>query len=134
MDKFRRRLEEFMRGRYGIDQFCQFLMITALVMLVLGSLFRMGVFHFLAIAALGYLYFRALSRNIYRRQAENQRYLAEKERLRFRIQSWKVQLGLRRTHKYFKCKSCGKKLRVPRGKGKIEVTCPHCGEKFTMKS
>lgn len=123
-----------MRGRHGIDQFGQFLMFVSLAFLVLGGVFRIYLFRMLAFAGLIYLYYRAFSKNLSKRQEENRRYLAETERLRFRFQSIKLQLSMRKTHKYFKCKSCKKKLRVPRGKGKIEVTCPHCGAKFIKRS
>ena len=49
-------------------------------------------------------------------------------------------LRMRRTirrdkeHRYFKCPNCGQQLRVPRGKGKITVTCRGCGASFQEKA
>lgn len=37
-------------------------------------------------------------------------------------------------HKYFKCPKCKARLRVPKGRGRITVTCPRCGNKFDKKS
>ena len=37
-------------------------------------------------------------------------------------------------HKYFFCPKCGQSVRVPKGAGKIRVTCPKCGEKFEKKA
>lgn len=38
------------------------------------------------------------------------------------------------THRVFKCPSCKQALRVPRGKGKILITCQNCGHKFQKKT
>ncbi|WP_207645519.1 hypothetical protein [Marvinbryantia formatexigens] len=43
----------------------------------------------------------------------------------------KMNFEQRKTHRIFMCKVCGKKVRVPKGKGKIEITCPSCGNKMT---
>lgn len=123
-----------MQGRNGIDEMGMVLIWTSLIILIIGTLLDGFLLSVIAFALLVYSYFRVFSRNLGARQAENQRYLAQRERLRFKLQSLKVRLGLHKTHKYLKCKKCGKKMRVPRGKGKIEVTCPHCGEKFITRS
>ena len=36
-------------------------------------------------------------------------------------------------HKYYHCPQCSKMLRVPKGKGKIAISCPKCKEKFIKK-
>ena len=41
---------------------------------------------------------------------------------------------VKQEYKYFKCKSCGAKLRVPKHKGKITITCPKCRTSFKGKS
>ena len=41
--------------------------------------------------------------------------------------------GRDKTHKIMRCPGCGEKLRVPKGAGKINITCPHCGTKFIKK-
>lgn len=128
------KLYQFMQGRNGIDEMGMVLIWTSLIILIIGTLLDGFLLTLIAFALLVYSYFRVFSRNLGARQAENQRYLAERERLRFKLQSLKVRLGLHKTHKYLKCKKCKNKMRVPRGKGKIEVTCPHCGEKFITRS
>ncbi|SDG39914.1 hypothetical protein [Marvinbryantia formatexigens] len=128
------KLYQFMQGRNGIDEMGSVLIWTSLILLIISTLLNSFILSLIAFALLIYSYFRVFSRNLGARQAENQRYLAQRERLRFKLQSLKVRLGLHKTHKYLKCKKCSKKMRVPRGKGKIEVTCPHCGEKFITRS
>lgn len=134
LDKWKRKFEDFMRGRNGVDHLGQFLTVTSVILLLISGLVKNYLLSLLACAALIYAYFRFFSKNLSARQGENRRYLAERERLRFKIQTKKLHFSMRKTHKYFKCKKCRKKLRVPRGKGKIEVTCPHCGEKFITKT
>ncbi len=134
MKKLREKLYEWMQGRNGVDEMGLFLIGASLVLLLIGSFINGFLLSLIAFGLLIYSYFRVFSRNIGARQAENNRYLAEREHLRFKLQSKKVQFSMRKTHKYLKCPKCRQKMRVPRGKGKIEVTCPHCGEKFITKS
>ena len=129
----RRRTARFMTGRNGNDRFNLFLLVCELVLLLLSSLLR-GPFFLLALALLVYIYFRMLSRNVYKRQEENNRYLRAKykvlSRLRLIVERWKQ----RRDYKFFVCPSCRTTLRVPRGRGKIKIVCRKCGTSFTGKS
>ncbi len=134
MDKWKRKFENFMQGRNGVDELGQFLTLTSVIVLLLGALVRNFLLSLLACALLIYAYFRVFSKKLSKRQEENRTYLAEREHIRFKLQTKKLHLSMRKTHRYFKCKKCKKKLRVPRGKGKIEVTCPHCGEKFITRT
>ena len=76
---------------------------------------------------------RALSVNVERRRMENQRFLSL-FRGRHNGCGWWAKMEQRKEYKIFKCPSCGVKLRVPRGKGKIKVTCRQCGATFEEKS
>lgn len=108
----------FMQGRYGVDQFSKALLIAGLVVVLLSSFFTgKGVgtlFYFLGWVLVIYCYFRVFSRNISKRYAENQKYLAKTYKLRTYIQQ--------------------QKIRIPKGKGKIEIRCPKCGTTFIKKS
>ena len=133
-------LRRFMFGRYGADQLSLFLFALYLVLYLISGLLRYTPLFLLgailswiallpAVAAL----FRMLSRNIPRRRAENAKFLT----LVGPVVRW---FKLRRTihrdkdHCYFKCPNCGQQLRVPRGKGKITVTCRSCGATFQENS
>lgn len=122
-----------MAGRNGNDQFNLFLLIVELVLIVLSS-FTGGLLFVLALALLVYIYFRMLSRNLYKRQDENGRYLRAKykveSRLRLLLERWKQ----RRDYKFFVCPSCRATLRVPKGRGKIKIVCRKCGTSFTGKT
>ena len=71
----RRRLEEFMQGRYGADEFSRFIMAVTLVLLILNMFTRIPLLYLLALVFLGYGYFRMFSRNISKRSSENYAYL-----------------------------------------------------------
>ena len=129
----RNALQRFMYGRYGNDQFNLSLIGTYLVLYLLFVLTGFAPLYWLSLVLIAYSLFRLLSRNPARRRSENARFLS----IVNPVLRW---LRLRRTihrdkeHRYFKCPNCGQQLRVPRGKGKITVTCRGCGASFQEKS
>ena len=129
----REKFSQFMRGRYGNDQFNQFLMIIALVCLVL-SFFGPDVFYLLALLFMIYAYYRMFSRKIYQRAGENQWYLQKSMKVRNWINGQRKIFAQRKTHHIYKCPNCKQKIRVPKGRGKIEIRCRKCGTKFIKKS
>lgn len=130
-------LQKVMAGRYGVDEFNRCLNTTALITLVLSILFK-GVlsmlFWLMAIAALVFSYFRMFSRNTYRRRAENSAYLTLRYNLTRKLTGLKQRMQQKKYYRFFKCPKCGITTRVPKGKGKIRITCPKCGESFVRKS
>lgn len=135
MGRFNMWLANLMRGRYGMDQLNRSLMIVALILIVINFFFRLGLINWLAVVLLIYIYCRMFSRNISRRAAENQKFM--QFTASFRSGRGKGNPATRvkkdQTHKILKCPGCGEKLRVPRGVGKISISCPHCHMKFTKK-
>lgn len=129
----REKLYRFMQGRYGADQFNRFLMILAIVCLVF-SLFGFRIFYIFGIALLIYSYFRIFSKNLYKRREENAAFLRMKYRFDQRAASWKRDMQQRKTHHIYRCPSCKQKIRIPRGKGRIEIRCPKCNQTFIKKS
>ena len=120
-------LRHFMTGRYGSDKLNMWILGFAVICCVI-ALFVTGlplVYLALNILSYGLMFwaiFRTLSRNTYRRYRENRRFLMLLDRVKDR------------QHKYFDCPKCRQPVRVPRGKGKIAITCPKCAEKFIRKS
>lgn len=127
----------FMQGRYGVDQLSKFTMGVAVVAIVL-SLFVRGtggaLLNTIGILAIVYTYFRIFSKDIQRRYAENQKYLSLTGKIRQWIYKEKNIMEQRKTYHIYSCPGCGQKIRIPKGKGRIEIDCPKCHTKFIKNS
>ena len=130
----REKFIRFMQGRYGGDQFGRFLSGAAVVLLIISLFSRHDIWFWLALAVLIYNYFRIFSKNIPKRYAENQKYLALTASLRRKAYGKKNEFSQMRTHHIYRCPGCRQKIRVPRGRGRIEIRCPKCGTTFIRKS
>lgn len=127
------RLSNWMYGRNGMDSLNHFLIIAAIVLNLLSYLPDLWPLHLLSSALLVWAIFRFCSKNLYKRQQENTKYFEIKNKFTRQKNTHKKMWDERATHKYFRCR-CGTRLRVPRGKGKIEIHCPKCGNKMIKKS
>ena len=123
-----------MQGRYGADQMGQMLSAVSMVFLILSLFSRNQGWFLLALIGIVYNYFRMFSKNISKRYAENQKYLTMTAGIRRKIASWKSQLAQRKIYHIYRCPGCKQKIRVPRGRGKIEIRCPKCNTRFVKKS
>ena len=127
----------FMQGRYGVDQLSKFILILGLVFVVISALFNNALSlltYIVGWVMVIYCYFRIFSRNIPKRYAENQAYLAKTYKIRTFFGKQKNIWQQRKTHHIYTCPSCKQKIRIPKGKGKIEVRCPKCGTTFIKNS
>ena len=127
-------LHKFMLGRYGPDHLCIAMIIFSFVLSLLHAIIGYLPLLLLSYFLFGLTLFRMLSRNIYRRRAENDKFIRYWWPVRTKIKRSITNLKQRRTFKFFKCPKCKKTLRVPRGKGRLQVTCPKCGEKCFKKT
>ena len=132
------KIGRFMAGRYGNDKLNQFMMAVFLGCAVLNLFVRNAyvstVLNSWECLLILLVYIRMFSRNISKRYAENQKYLALENRLR-RFFGQKIYLmQQRREYHIYKCPGCKQKIRIPRGKGKISIRCPKCGEEFIKNS
>ena len=125
----------FMQGRYGSDQFSRFLIGVDFVLIFLSLFIRKN--QFLSVVVMGilvYVYFRTFSKNISKRYAENQKYMAMTEGIRRKFAKQRNRTEQRKTYRFYKCPACSQEVRVPKGKGKIEIDCPKCHTKFIKRS
>lgn len=134
MQQIATRLQQFMVGRYGNDQFTLFLSITGLVFSFLGNFRQLHFFYFIGTIMIFYGLFRSLSKNNEARRKELNWYLIWSEKPKAQIKLLMNQIRDRKTHRYFRCKSCKTVMRVPKGRGKIEITCPKCRMKVIKKT
>jgi len=134
VEKIRIWLASFMRGRYGYDQLYYVLVVVGIVISVISSFFKPNIIVSLVVMfILVYATFRALSRNIWKRRQENMYYLNLTAPIRKRFSVVKSNT-LDKEKKRYLCPKCEQMVRVPKGKGKIEITCPKCGHKFVKRT
>ena len=117
----------FMEGRYGTDKLNTWILGVGVGACVIAMFLPAVSFARLVLVTISYILLiwamiRTFSRNTYKRYQENRRFLRLWERLRDR------------KHRYYNCPRCRQPVRVPRGKGKIAITCPKCREKFIRKT
>lgn len=133
----RERFARFMRGRYGergADELSRFIVWVEFACIILSFFIRSSIWSALILVLLIYSYYRLFSKNHYRRYEENQKFLALRNKVTYKFSSLKSELRQRKTHHIYRCPSCSQKIRVPKGKGKIIVTCPKCRTEFQKKS
>ena len=122
----REKFIKFMEGRYGVDAFAKFTMGFAFVAIILSMFIRNRVgaaCDTLGLLAILYTYYRMLSRNIQKRYGIRQWFCREKNLMQ-----------QRKEYHIYSCPNCKQKIRIPKGKGRIEIDCPKCHEKFIKKS
>lgn len=128
------KMAQWMMGRYGIDQLTQALMIAGCAVVLVNFFAHSGVLSTIALLLMGWGLFRCYSRNIAARAKE----LAKYQELMAKPKAWwrltNKKWVNRKTTLYFKCKGCGSILNVPKGKGKLRVTCPKCGTQVEKHS
>nr|WP_297179259.1 hypothetical protein [uncultured Agathobaculum sp.] len=127
-------LRRFMAGRYGGDQLNNALLVLSLLLILLERFTHWRWMTIPVLVLLVLCYFRVFSRNIQARYAENQRFLRWWGQIGVRLRNAGLRFQDRKTHRYYKCPHCKQRLRVPRGRGKINITCPHCRTQFIRKS
>ena len=124
--KIKTALQRFMMGRYGTDKLNMAILGAGVLLCVLVMVNPLplldGILTALSYCLMFWAIFRCLSRNTYKRYQENKKYLRFLEQIKDK------------EHRYFDCPRCRQPVRVPRGKGKIAITCPKCKEKFIKKT
>ena len=126
MNRFKQWLQRLMMGRYGTDKLNMWILGGGLVLCIISIFIAFPPVNLLltagSYALMIWAIFRTFSRNTYKRYRENRRFLMMLDRIKDR------------DHRYFDCPKCRQPVRVPRGKGKIMITCPKCKEKFQRKT
>ncbi|MBQ4087520.1 MAG: hypothetical protein IJC78_04670 [Clostridia bacterium] len=131
--RFRESFMRFMYGRYGGDELSRTMVYAGLALLILSYLPFLRFLNICSWILFLWAYFRMFSKNIYKRQQELSKYYKIRGKL-FRKFSTYKQVHTDKTHRYFKCKSCGTYSRVPKGKGKIRITCKKCGAQMIKRT
>lgn len=131
-------LAKIMVGRYGADQLTNAMLTVSMILLVVSLFFGNRIVGTIlwAIAFLILIlsYVRIFSKKTGARFQENQKYLRVKNRVTARFRPMTDRFRQRKTHRFFKCPSCKVTVRVPKGKGKIKITCPKCKNTFVRNT
>ena len=141
--RFQESAGTFMYGRNGMDRLSQFMLYLSLLLLIVsailfsvssGSNISATILQYAAVLLLVLGYFRAFSRNLVKRRNENLQYLKTVYPISNWFRSKRQRLKMRKNYKLFTCPTCKTTLRIPKGKGRVCLTCPRCHSKFEGKS
>ena len=130
----REKFYRFMQGRYGSDELSKFLTGLGMVLIILNILTRSKIFNLLFWFCLFYSYFRMFSKNHSARYAENQKFFEMKNRLKYKLENHKRLREQKKIYHIYSCPYCKQKIRIPKGRGTIIVTCPKCKQEFGKRS
>ena len=125
------KIRKFFYGRNGFDDLAKLSLVLSIVVFLIYGFWPRGIvkviLSFLYLALLVYAYFRILSKKVYKRAQENRKYLGA-------VKMTKTRWQQRKTYKFYRCPKCKTWLRVPKGRGKIEITCVKCATKFEKRT
>ena len=131
LQRLANKVRTFLYGRNGFDDLAKHSLIASLIMFLIYGFCPSGIVKVILFVItyflMGYAYFRILSKNIYKRVQENKKYLGA-------INMTKTRWQQRKTHRFFRCPKCKTWLRVPKGRGKITITCVKCSTKFDKRT
>lgn len=130
---FRERIQQFMMGRYGIDRLYYMLLAICFILIVINLFANSLVISLIESLIFAYALFRVMSRNIYKRQQENEKLNQIIDAIKKFTNLQKCKYRDRKTHVYRKCPSCRNNLRLPKEKGKHTVSCPCCKHRFDVR-
>lgn len=130
----RDKLRLFMAGRNGFDALNMALLAAAVMLSLLSRIRGLTFLYYIGTAALFYAVFRMFSRNLAARSRENVWYYTRYSKVKTEIAGFFDRTRQCRDYKFFSCPGCRGRLRVPRGKGRLQITCPRCGHRFSGKT
>lgn len=134
MNQFKSAFIRFMQGRYGPDQLNNGLLYFALLLTLINSFWLRNAFvTIFCYLLLVIMVWRMFSRKTFQRQKENRQYMDFTRPVRSRCQII-IKNIKDKEHRYYACPHCYQLVRVPKGRGKIEITCPRCHSEFERKS
>lgn len=127
------KIRTFLRNAYGFDQLSQHIYYIAIALFIISMFTRLDILRLISLVLMLYSLYRSLSSKRSKRARELVLYrrFVRNVRVKFKVFFLNIK---DREYKYFVCKSCGQQLRVPRKRGKLEVTCSRCRHKFDVKS
>ena len=133
MNNFKYKLANFFQGRNGIDELYKFLFILFIIFWLFNMIFRNSFIYLLWVLICVVMIYRMFSRNLYKRQKENRKYIEIRDKVKGKVKFQRRKWKDRKTHIYRKCPNCKAEIRLPKKKGKHVCTCPCCKKDFNVK-
>lgn len=130
----REKLQRFMIGRYGVDEMGRIMLWVFLGIMLIGVFTNYFIINFIGFAGVIWCYFRMFSKNVNQRYKENIKFIQLKNKIKGVFGKQKYMNSQKKENHIFSCPNCKQKIRVPRGKGKISITCPKCSKEFIKNS
>ena len=130
----KQKFQNFMSGRYGVDDFSKALLYATLALCLVSLFTRNRMLNLLLTAGLVFIYYRMFSKNYSRRYQENLWYLRQKDKVMHYFKRQNILAQQRKTHRIYTCPQCRQKIRIPKGHGKVQITCPQCKTAFIKRS
>lgn len=141
MNQFRYRLARFFQGRYGTDALNKFLLVLAIICALLAYFPKLNFLIYLETILFVVVLFRTFSRNISKRYGENQKFLQYTAgirrffpNLKYKLEQKKAFHEKNKGYRIFACPNCGQKIRIPKGRGKVEIHCQKCSQTFIRRA
>lgn len=128
------RLKKLMQGRYGVDELSRMLVYASFVVMLIGSFTKNPYINLVGFMVIIYAYSRIFSKNHRLCSSQNLKYMQVRDGFLRKIANQIQIMKLSKTYRVYSCPGCRQLVRVPKGKGRVEVKCPKCGAKFSKKS
>jgi DNA-directed RNA polymerase subunit RPC12/RpoP len=123
LSRWKEKIANFFKSRYGIDDLGKTIFLVSAILYTVAVLIQNSVLAFLGMTGFLIFLIRAFSGDRWARSEENVKY-------RSYIKLWTLRYENRKTARIYRCERCGRYIRVPKGKGKIQISCPGCGNKM----
>ncbi len=132
--KFYNGISKFMYGRNGVDKLSIALLVVSIVLTIVAQIIHSPWLMIVYYVGVLVVLLRTLSKDLNRRHKENQWFMSIWGKVISRFNIYKRMFAERNTHRFFKCPHCKTYVRVPKGKGKIVITCAKCKKEFTQNT
>ncbi|WP_208560558.1 hypothetical protein [Marinilactibacillus kalidii] len=132
--QFLQKMLFYMNGRYGLDELSKVLMAAGLLLNIVSNFVGGMIVSVFGIALIAYALLRVLSKEKTNRYKEYRYYITIKQKWLTKVQKLRNKQAQRKVYKVLACPECKQSIRVPKGKGKIRITCPNCKNQFVKKT
>jgi len=128
------RIRRLMQGRYGVDELSKMMVYASFFVMIVGSFAKNPYINLAGFMIIIYSYSRIFSKNQRLCSAQNLKYMQLRDSFLRKISNQIQIMKLSKTYRVYSCPGCKQLVRVPKGKGRIEVKCPKCGTRFSKNS